>query len=274
MVIRMNPILSAFLIVGGLGLFCSILLVIAVHFFKIEEEEKTKQIRACLPGVNCGACGYSGCDEYAKAVAVGECEPSLCVPGSTQVAKELSKLLNITIKVEEPKVAFVKCNGNCTSAAKKTIYDGPSSCKAANQIYGGPNACKHGCLGCGDCASVCPSNAICIKSGIAHIDPRACIGCGMCVEECPKNVIYLNSRESKVAVMCSSHDSGAVARKNCSNACIACKKCEKSCPSGAIVVTNNLAEIDYDKCTGCGICVSECPTSAIKSIDFSHPTIK
>lgn len=270
----MNPILSAFLIVGGLGLLVSILLVVASYFFKIDEEETMKQIRECLPGANCGACGYAGCDEYARALALGECEANLCVPGSTQVANDLSRILNISITVEEPKVAFVKCNGNCDAAVKNAAYDGPATCKAAIQVFGGPMACKYGCLGCGDCAAVCPSDAICIKSGIAHIDPRACIGCGMCVKECPKGVIALRSLDSRVVVMCSSHDSGAVARKNCTNSCIGCKKCEKNCPESAIVVNNNLAEIDYDKCTGCGTCVSQCPTSCLKEVDFTSHLAK
>ena len=28
------------------------------------------KVRACLPGANCGACGFSGCDGYAEALAV------------------------------------------------------------------------------------------------------------------------------------------------------------------------------------------------------------
>ncbi len=270
----MNPILSAFLVVGGLGLVLSLLLVTASFFFRVEEEEQIKLIRACLPGANCGACGYSGCDSYAKAIAQGECAPDLCIPGSVSVANELSKILGITVSAEEPKAAFVKCDGNCANTTKKAMYNGISSCKAATQIYGGPNSCLYGCLGYGDCASVCPSDAICIKDGIAHIDPKACIGCGMCVDTCPKNIILLYPRDSVVAVMCSSHDKGAVAKSNCSNACIGCKKCEKTCPEGAITVNNNLAAIDYEKCTKCGKCHEVCPTNCIKSIDFTAATIK
>lgn len=270
----MNSILSAFLIVGGIGLALSLLLVIASYFFRVEEEEKTKLIRACLPGANCGACGYSGCDGYAKAIALGECAPNLCIPGSVSVADELSKLLGITVSAEEPKAAFVKCNGNCANTTKKADYDGITTCKAATGVYGGPNSCNYGCLGYGDCAAACPSDAICVKDGIAHIDPKACIGCGMCVSSCPKNIIDLYSRDSIVAVMCSSHDKGAVAKSYCSNACIGCKKCEKICPTEAITVIDNLAKIDYEKCCGCNKCHSVCPTNCIKSVDFTEPIIK
>jgi formate hydrogenlyase subunit 6/NADH:ubiquinone oxidoreductase subunit I len=29
---------------------------------------------------------------------------------------------------------------------------------------------------------------------------------------------------------------------------------------------NNLAQIDYDKCTGCGNCVDNCPTGCLKRL--------
>ncbi len=261
-------ILLAFLIVGGLGLVCAVLLVVAAHFFRVEEEQLTKDIRECLPGANCGACGYTGCDGYAKALALGECEANLCVPGGKSTADKLADLLGVEVKVSEPMVAFVGCNGNLEDASKKADYDGIASCKAASMIFAGPNACRFGCVGCGDCAGVCPTNAICIVDGIAHVDPRACIGCGMCVKECPKNIIKLLPVNAKVAVMCSSKDKGAVARKACKNACIGCKKCELNCPEGAIKVVDNLSVIDYSKCSACGKCAEVCPTHCIKLLDL------
>ena len=42
--------------------------------------------------------------------------------------------------------------------------------------------------------------------------------------------------------------------------------CEKACEYGAVSVKDNLAEIDYTKCTGCGACAKACPTGAIKEV--------
>jgi electron transport complex protein RnfB len=69
-----------------------------------------------------------------------------------------------------------------------------------------------------------------------------------------------------VAVLCSSIEKGAVVRKKCSQGCIACNKCVKECPDGAIVIEENLAVIDYAKCTGCGHCVEICVTKCIKGV--------
>jgi Na+-translocating ferredoxin:NAD+ oxidoreductase subunit B len=37
----------------------------------------------------------------------------------------------------------------------------------------------------------------------------------------------------------------------------------KNCPEEAITMENNLAVIDQEKCTNCGICVEKCPRDCI-----------
>lgn len=266
--INVTDILIAFGVVAGVALILGVLLALVSRFFAVAEDEKVKAVRACLPGVNCGACGYKGCDDYASAVANGKAEPNLCVPGAEATANELGQILGVKVEAPEDVVAFVHCNGNCEATTKKASYDGITSCKAASMLYGGPDACHFGCLGLGDCVSVCPSNAICIKDGVACINTALCLGCGLCKDVCPKHIISLIPQETEAVVVCSNTQKGADARKACKNACIGCKKCEKACEHGAITVTNNLAKIDYDKCTGCGSCAKVCPTGAMKQVFF------
>ena len=266
-------ILIALGVVAGVGLVLGIVLALASKFFAVDEDEKVKLVREALPGANCGACGYTGCDGYAEAVAKGEAEPNLCIPGGSTTAAQLSIILGVKIQTLEPKVAFVACGGDCENASACAVYDGIKSCKAASMVYGGPFDCAYSCVGCGDCAEVCPVNAICVHDGLAHIDPRECVGCGKCVGTCPKHIIKLLPKETKTAVMCSNIQKGAVARTNCKNACIGCKKCELNCPEKAITVIDNLARIDYDKCTGCRLCEQNCPTKCLKPIDFSKSKI-
>ncbi|MBE6623012.1 MAG: RnfABCDGE type electron transport complex subunit B [Ruminococcaceae bacterium] len=261
-------VLTALAVVVSVSLFLGILLALFINFFTVKEDEKEKKIRECLPGINCGACGYTGCNEYAKALALSQAKPNLCIPGAENTAKALSEILGV--EVEEPKdvVAFVHCNGTCDAAAEKAIYQGVESCKARTMLYGGSKGCSYGCFGCGDCAKVCVSNAIFIEDGIARVDTSKCVGCGLCVKQCPQRIISMVPQETKTAVFCNSRDKGAEARKVCTNACIACKKCEKVCPHEAISVINNRAVIDYEKCTGCGACTESCPTGCIKNVHF------
>lgn len=261
-------VLIALAVAAAVSLFLAILLALVSKFFAVNENETAKKVRECLPGINCGACGYKGCDDYAVALADGNAKPNLCVPGAETVAGEIGEILGIEVEVPKDVVAYVHCNGTCEVAGKKAVYVGIDSCKAAAAIYGGPDTCNYGCLGLGDCVRACPADAICTKDGIARVDTRRCLGCGLCEEACPKHVISLVPQETAVTVMCNNKDKGADARKACANACIGCKKCEKACPENAITVKDNLAKIDYDKCTGCGTCVAGCPTGCLKHTSF------
>lgn len=261
-------ILVAFLVVSAVALVLGIALAVLSHFFAVPEDPTYTKVRACLPGINCGACGYKGCDDYAAALAEGGVSPSLCVPGAQDVADQIGAILGVEAEPFEDVVAFVACNGNCDATGNKASYDGVPTCAAASMLYGGPGDCSYGCLGLGDCAKACPADAICTIDGIAHVDTSRCLGCGVCAGVCPKGIIHMLPQSAMVAVMCSSKAKGADARKACKNACIACKKCEKTCPNDAITVVDNLAVIDYDKCIRCGACAEVCPTGCLKKVFF------
>ena len=262
-------ILIPVLILAAIAVICAVLLTLSSVFFAVKEDEKALAIRDCLPGANCGACGYSGCDGYAKALAEGKvAETNLCVPGGDKTAREIAAILGVEAQDVVEKVAYVACNGTCGAVERKYDYQGLKTCRAANLSYNGDKFCTAACLGYGDCAAVCPQNAIGLENGVARIDPRKCIGCGICVRECPNHIIHLINDTTRVVVECSNHEKGAVTRKSCSNGCIGCMKCQKTCPAGAIKVIDNLATIDYSLCTGCGACVEVCPVHCIHEGNF------
>lgn len=266
----MNPILIAAIVVAAIGAVCAVVLVVASKFFSVEENETEKKIRECLPGANCGACGYAGCDGYAKALAEGgEAKANLCIPGADAAARQISEILGVEFEDVVEQVAVIHCYGDCEHTANKMDYAGIQSCEAAKLMYGGQGKCVYGCIGFGDCAAVCPQGAICIENGIAHINTRKCIGCGLCAKACPRGLITVMADVERVLVTCNNTEKGAVVRNKCSNGCIGCKKCEKNCESGAISVVDNLARIDYSKCTSCLKCAENCPVGCILISDFN-----
>jgi ferredoxin len=48
------------------------------------------------------------------------------------------------------------------------------------------------CNGCGECAEICPAEAIRIQNGKAQVDGEACMDCGVCVGVCPTGAVSLD----------------------------------------------------------------------------------
>ena len=271
------------LVVCIIGLICGVGLSVASSVMAVKEDERFPAIRDCLPGANCGACGFTGCDGYAKALLQPGTKTNLCVPGGAEAAKKLAAVLGVDVlhdrtrpdelgvEAEETvrKVAVVKCSGTCDVTQPKEEYRGIHTCSAAKLLFGGPGSCTYGCIGYGDCAAVCPQKAISLEHGVAFVDAESCIGCGLCAKQCPQGVIALVPETAKSVVACSNRDKGAMTRKACSIGCIGCMKCAKNCEADAITVSGNLAAIDYAKCTGCGKCAEVCTTGCIRLVDLA-----
>ena len=74
----MGAILIATLVVGIVGLVIGVALVFAGKKFYVEVDEREVLVRECLPGNNCGACGYPGCDGVAAAIVAGNAPANAC----------------------------------------------------------------------------------------------------------------------------------------------------------------------------------------------------
>ncbi len=259
-------ILLPVLICLVIAAICAVILTLTSHFFSVKEDDREVEIRDILAGANCGACGYSGCAGYAKALADGSCtKTNLCTPGGDLVASQISEILGVECEETAKVIAAIACNGVCDAVQKRYDYKGHKSCKIANMNYAGDKMCMYACLGYGDCVKACPNDAISIVDGVAVVLKDKCIGCGICVNTCPKGMISLIKSDEKVVVVCSNQDKGLTTKKTCSNGCIGCGICKKNCPEDAITIENNLAVIDYSKCCKCGKCIEVCPIGCIKT---------
>ena len=249
---------------GGMGIFSGVLLTVCSKVFEVKTDERIEAVNEALPQVNCGSCGFSGCSDYAEAIVKNGVALNLCKPGGKEAADKIADIMGLAKADIVPQVAVVKCSGDCNATSSKFTFHGVQSCIAANRFYSGSEACTHGCLGFGDCAKVCPNGAISIVKGLARVDKSKCIGCGLCVKACPNQLIVIRDITNFVDVCCSSTEIGKITRSVCSSGCIGCRKCEKTCEYGAVTVKNNVAEIDYSKCTSCGKCAEGCPVKVIK----------
>jgi len=261
----MFPVLS----LGGLSFIFGAGLSLASKKFAVEKDPRVDEVREALPGANCGACGYPGCDGLASAIVSGTAPADACPVGGAPVAAKVASIMGVEVKAGERMVARVMCQGDCDQAIDKFKYYGIYDCKAASMLAEGQKGCSYGCLGLGTCERVCPFDAIHVNDkGIAEVDREKCTACKKCVVACPKNVIELIPASSQVQVACKSRDKGKTVKANCKVGCIGCQICVKACPSDAMTFDNNLAKIDYEKCTNCMVCAEKCPTKAIYA-DFA-----
>ena len=259
----MLGIIIATVMITIIGIVVGTGLVYTAKKFYVEADPREIKVRECLPGNNCGACGYAGCDAVAAAIVKGDAPVNACPVGGASVTEKIGEIMGTSADAQERKTAFVRCAGTCEVTHDQGNYIGIRDCRSA--VLSGMNVteCSYGCLGYGSCVSVCPQNAISVKDGAAVVDPSRCIGCGLCCKACPRGLIELVPESRKVRVQCSNRDKGAQVRAVCSAGCIGCMLCTRQCEFDAITVTDNLAKVNYANCTQCGKCADKCPVKAI-----------
>ncbi|MCX7661073.1 MAG: RnfABCDGE type electron transport complex subunit B, partial [Candidatus Omnitrophica bacterium] len=244
------------LTLGGLGLIFGVGLSLANKKFYVRRDSLAEEILVFLPQANCGACGKLGCLGFAESLAKKEISLNRCVLADKQTREKLASLLGLQLEEKTKKVAVLFCNGGNIRAKDKFIYQGTKSCSLASSFFGGQKSCFWACLGFGDCEKICPFGAITMsEEALPIIDEEKCTGCGLCVERCPKKVLTLVPKDKVYNVRCSSKEIGKKVLEACSVGCIACRRCQKACNFEAIKIIDNLAVINYERCTLCGECI-------------------
>ena len=276
----MSEILIAIGVLGGLALVFGLVLAAASKVFYVETDPRLDQLNECLPGANCGGCGYAGCGGYADAVLKGEAPIGKCASGGNECARSMAAIMGVVAEEVTRKVALVRCSGekhydksgNLVAGAKvKAEYEGFQDCVAASKIGGnGPLSCKFGCLGFGTCVKACKYDAMRIVNGVAKVNEDRCVGCMACAAVCPRQLIIPVEPHRNVVIACNSMAKGAVTTRGCTIGCIGCGLCKKICPNDAITVEQNRAIIDYSKCDNCGLCATVCPKKLIKDSNVEH----
>ncbi|ETD87081.1 RnfABCDGE type electron transport complex subunit B [Rhodobacter capsulatus] len=156
---------------SALGLGLGYLLGAAARKFHVETPPIVEEIAKILPGTNCGACGFPGCNGLAEAMAEGNAPVTACTPGGRDVALALAEIVTVEAGADagpiaeiEPMVAFVfedHCTG-CQKCFKRCPTD--AIVGGAKQIH---TVVMDACIGCDACIEVCPTEAI-----VSRVKPK------------------------------------------------------------------------------------------------------
>ena len=276
----MSLIFIAIITLAGIGVLAALILFFAAKKFHVVEDPRIDQVEEALPAANCGGCGFPGCRGFAEALVKADTfEGMSCPVGGNDTMEAAAQILGKVVEKTAPKIAVLKCKGDCEVRPRTNQYDGATSCVVAANLYSGETNCAFGCLGLGDCEVACDFDALHVnpETGLPEVDEDKCVACNACVTACPKLLFELRKKGPKsrrIYVSCANKDKGAAARKACSAACIGCTKCAKECKFEAIEIKNSLAYIDDDKCRLCRKCVDVCPTAAITQLNFPPKKVK
>lgn len=162
---------EALLIFLGLAILFGLLLGYAAIRFKVEGNPLAERIDKVLPQTQCGQCGFPGCKPYAEALARGESEVNLCIPGGTEVMIQIAEITG-----REPKEM------DAAAADPK-----PKEVAFIDEDL---------CIGCVLCIKECPVDAILGATKQMHtVIQKECTGCEKCVPVCPVDCITMQPPE-------------------------------------------------------------------------------
>jgi RnfABCDGE-type electron transport complex B subunit len=265
----MSVILITALFAAALAFVLGTTLGFFKEFFAVPEDPKVKAIIDVLPGANCGACGYAGCENYAAAAAEGSAPANACSVGGQAAAEKIAAITGADAGEMVETVAVLACQGSSIHTPLKGTYTGIQTCRGA-KIAGGTKLCSWGCLGFGDCVKVCKFGAITMTDkNLPRINSAKCTGCKVCAAECPQGVLRNVAKNQKGAMpLCSNKNPvKQMVAKTCKISCFKCGLCVKNCPEQCISLDTLIPVVDLTKCNSCGKCAEKCPSKVFKLIE-------
>lgn len=244
--------------------------------------------------------GCSSCEDAKKdGFMPGECQYGCMGIGSCieRCNFDAMKLVDGNIVIDEEKCnGCMACIGVCPNELIIMVPKEATNfipCASKNDEETTRAICGHGCIGCGECETACPQDAVQIINNCAVIDYDKCVGCVACTVKCKKKIIVdkihdLTKVKDTVAfVKCRGGKKtkakfDALGIENCKDAskvrsaamglctygCVGLGECTEVCRFDAIHIVDGTAKVDPEKCVGCLDCTFACPNKLIEAVPY------
>ena len=124
-------------------------------------------------------CAY-GCLGYGSCVDACPFDAIHIVDGIAVVDKEACKACGACVKA---------CPRGLIELVPYEKKEYHAACSTKDRGKAVMEVCGSGCIGCRKCEKNCPSGAITVQGGAAHINYELCTSCGTCAEQCPRGCI-------------------------------------------------------------------------------------
>lgn len=265
----MTATIIAVISLSAVGLIAGVAIFVVNRILPKEDEslQKAGEVKEFLPGADCGACGKPGCFAYAQAVSkstkVLEDNPCIILAKDEEATKQLADYLDIDLAgAGVGTKAVIHCTGDSPAIG---AYRGAPTCDAAVLVSAGAKECPYACVGFGDCAVVCPVDAITIdrEKQVAVVDWKECIGCGRCVQACPRKLIELVPADTPQYLGCNYlARKDVVGRKKCPVGCLHCRICVRVSENDE-VVWNDATDLPRFDTTPAEAAIEKCPRKII-----------
>ncbi|MFH1767543.1 MAG: RnfABCDGE type electron transport complex subunit B [Candidatus Omnitrophota bacterium] len=268
----MREIIESIKILGGTGLIFAVVLAFFSKILEVKDDPRIEEVLTALPGINCGACGFSGCRVFAEAVVKEGKIFNGCLPGGKDVDGKIAAIIGVASGggLSGKKIVVCLCGAAAGEKKMSHTYLGPMSCKAAAVASSGID-CRFGCIGLDDCVAVCPVGAIRIENKKVYVDGLKCIACGRCISACPRRLfefVELQDNQALYYVGCNNNDKAVNIKRVCSRGCIGCGLCAKVENAG-FYLDRNLARVDRAKAADSASqeqAQKKCPAECIYSV--------
>ena len=131
----MKNVLIALVVLTVLGAVFGMILAFAAKVFAVKKDPREEAIAGCLPGANCGGCGFPGCGGYAAAVVAGTAPVNACAAGGAAVAAKIAEIMGVaagdSVKKNAAVLAVVWISVSTIMKESKIVWQLPGCLAAA-----------------------------------------------------------------------------------------------------------------------------------------------